>query len=353
VDPEVAALQRTAAERKDVIGLSGGLPDTELMPREEIAVALAAVVRRADEALQYAWPEGVARLRAWIAKRLSARGADVSADDVIVTSGAQQALSLIGMAHRGKRIAVGEATYPAAIAAFERAGAEAVVDDGDARYVMPGVANPSGRELLAGMPGGVVIADEAYTELRYDGTLPRPLVADARDRVWHIGTLSKTVAPGLRVGWLVPPRGEHQELIDLKEASDLQTASVTQEAAAYLLTRFDYDAHIERSRAAYRKRCEVFCTALHEVAPQLAFDEPAGGFSAWIELPDERDELALLERAIENGVSFDPGRGFRPPGSTGPSAIRASFSNAPIDQLAEGARRLATTLGASASRRHS
>ena len=359
VDEKLAALQRTAAAQRDVIGLAGGLPDTELMPREELATSLAAVVRRKDEALQYAWPEGIARLRGWIADRLNARGASISADDVVITSGAQQALSLIGMAHRGKRIAVGEATYPAALAAFERAGADPVAEHADIHYLMPGVSNPSGRELITAVPPGVVIADEAYTELRFDGVVPRPLVADARARVWHVGTLSKTLSPGLRVGWLVPPRRDKAEVLELKEAADLQAGSVTQEAAAHLLSRFDYDAHVERSRAAYRERCERLCTALRQALPRARFTEPEGGFSVWLTFDEPGDDRALLAEAIEHGVSFDAGRAFRPRGATGPLALRASFSAAPIDQLAEGARRLGVaverylTRGASASHHRS
>ena len=339
MDARLAALQRRAAETPGLIGLAGGLPSTDLMPRDELAESLDAVVRRTDEALQYAWPEGVAKLRAWVAARLAARGARIAAEDVIITSGAQQALSLVGMTLRGKRIAVGDATYPAALAAFERAGAPPIAHGGDATYVMPGIANPYGREVLTAIPDGAVIADEAYTELRFDGHVPRPLVADARDRVWHVGTLSKSVTPGLRVGWLVPPRRAKDGLLELKEAADLQTASLAQEAAAHLLARFDYDAHLARARAAYAERADRFCTALRAAAPQLAFHDPHGGFSVWLELPPGTDELALLERAIASGVSFDPGFSFR--AEKGPPALRASFSAAPIDQLAEGARRLA------------
>lgn len=339
MDARVAELQRTAAETPGLIGLAGGLPSMALVPRDALAASLEAVVRRTDEALQYAWPEGTTKLRAWVAARLAARGAAIVADDVVITSGAQQALSLVGMALRGSRIAVGDATYPAALAAFERAGAIPVARGGDARYVMPGVANPYGRDVLTGMPDGVVIADEAYTELRFDGRLPRPLVAEARERVWHIGTLSKTLTPGLRVGWLVPPRRAKDGVLELKEAVDLQTASLAQEAAAHLLARFDYDAHLARARAAYAERAQRFCSALRAAAPSLAFGEPLGGFSVWIELPPGTDELALLERAIDHGVSFDPGASFRV--EPGRPALRASFSCAPLDQLAEGAARLA------------
>jgi 2-aminoadipate transaminase len=363
VDPRIVALQKRACAR-GVIGLAGGLPATELLPRDELARVLADAATHHAVALTYDWPEGVAQLRAWIAGRLSARGATVDAQQVIVTSGAQQALSLIAMAHRGTQIAVGEATYPAAIAAFERAGVDVVADDADAHYVMPGVSNPRGVDLVEPqrawwLERGALIADEAYTELRFDGRISRPLVADAPARVWHVGTLSKTVSPGLRVGWLVPPLREHQTLLDLKEAADLQTASVTQQAAALFLARFDYDAHVERSRRHYQARAARLCEALRRELPYARFAEPEGGFAAWVELDEPGDEIGLLGEAIAAGVTIDPGRAFRPRDAPSASSFRVSFSSAPIEDLAEGAHRLAVavdrwlTRGARASRRRS
>ncbi|MBV8761417.1 MAG: PLP-dependent aminotransferase family protein [Deltaproteobacteria bacterium] len=347
MDPRVVELQKEAAGRDDVIGLAGGLPADELLPRDALAKALADVTASRDDALQYGWPEGTEQLRGWIASRLAARGAHVDPERIIVTAGAQQALTISARVLRGT-IAVGDATYAAAIDAFTRAGAKVARDHGGARYVIHGVANPQGVELVdrAALLAstGPLIVDEAYAELRFDGHTPRPLIADAPDRVWHIGTISKTIAPGLRIGWLIPPAKHHAAALDQKAAADLQTSSLTQAALARLVTQLDVDALIARARAAYREKAAALGEALHRAAPQLRFREPEGGFSIWIETGREGDDLALLRRCLDAGVMVDPGSAFRPePVPT--IAIRASYSNATPDQLAEAARRLARVLG--------
>src|SRR6185503_16423735 len=130
------------------------------------------------------------------------------------------------------------------------------------------------------------------------------------------------------------------------EAADLQAASITQIAAARLLERIDYDAHLERLRAAYYDRCERLCDALAIELPDARFVEPQGGFAAWVELDDDGDDVALLESAIDHGTSIDPGRLFRPRDARGPVAFRASFSSAPIERIAEGVQRLARAVTA-------
>ena len=346
MDPRVTELQKLAAARPDVIGLAGGLPADELLPREALARTFAEVTAVGEGALQYGWPEGIEVLRAWIAGRLAARGADVAPDSVIVTAGAQQALAIAARL-LGGAITVGEATYAAAIDAFTRAGARVVERDGSARYVIPGVANPHGVDLVDRdevlASSGPLIVDEAYAELRFDGVVPRPLLADAPDRVWHIGTISKTFAPGLRVGWLVPPAADHDAALELKSATDLQTSSLSQAALARLLATLDYDALVARARAAYAARAAAFSDALHRHAPALRFREAEGGFSIWIETDRTGDELALLRAALDGGVMVDPGFAFRPVPHA-QMAVRASYSNAPIERLDEAARRLARVL---------
>lgn len=347
MDPRVTALQKQAASRPDVIGLAGGLPALELLPREALAAALAEVTASRDGALQYGWPEGTEALRAWIASRLATRGASVDPDRVIVTAGAQQALWIAARV-LGGAIAVGDATYAAALDAFRRAGAEVVETSGTARYLIPGAANPQGVELVDRdevlASKGPLIVDEAYAELRFDGVTPRPLIADAPDRVWHIGTISKTLAPGLRVGWLIPPARHHDAALELKSACDLQTSSLSQAALARLLVTLDYDALLARSRATYASRAAALSDALHRHVPALRFREADGGFSLWLETERTGDELELLAAALEAGVMVDPGFAFCPrPRQT--IAIRASYSNLPEARLDEAARRLARVLG--------
>jgi 2-aminoadipate transaminase len=241
-------LQKRAASHAGVIGLAGGLPADDLLPKRDLARALSEVATR-DDALQYGWPEGALELRVWVARRLSARGATIGEDDVIITAGAQQALAIAAELTGETPIVVGNATYQGALQAF---GGRAVASGDGARYVIAGVTNPEGTpqrpapELLAGKRD--LIVDEAYAELRFDGRVLRPLVADARERVWHVGTISKTVAPGLRVGWLVPPPQHHERALEAKHAADLQTASVSQAALVQLLGVVDYDLLVARAR---------------------------------------------------------------------------------------------------------
>lgn len=346
MDPRILELQKQAAARDDVIGLAGGLPADELLPREALSRALAEVAASRDDALQYGWPEGTEQIRSWVARRLVARGAEIDPERVIVTAGAQQALTIAASVFRGKTIGVGDATYPAALDAFRSAGATPVARRGDVRYAITGVSNPQGRavdrhELLDGT--APIIADEAYAELRFDGELPHPLLAEAPDRVWHVGTISKTVAPGLRVGWLIPPAAQHEAAIQLKHASDLQTASISQAALARLFSLIDYDELVATSRREYGRRAEALVRALRERTRGLSFREPEGGFSIWVETRDEGDELALLETAIDEGVMLDPGGLFR----VEPSprvAFRLSFSNVDPARFDEGAARLARAL---------
>lgn len=348
MDRLISDLQKAAAADDDVVPLGGGLPAAELLPQREAAEALAAVSIGSPDALQYGWAEGDARVRAWVAARLGARGAPVDADDVIVTAGAQQALSLAAP-FLGARVAVGAATYPAAIDAFRHAGAAPTAsrERADAHYVIAGVSNPTGVDGLAGVAdallaaGVPLVVDEAYAELRFDGRLPAPLLAAGRDRVWHVGTVSKTLSPGLRVGWLVAPPAHRDAVLEAKHAADLQAGSLAQAALAALLDRLDYDRHVEAARRHYATRAEVMLTALRRHAPRAwRIGEPEGGFSIWVETEHDLDDVALLEHAIRRGVSFDPGRQFRPPDAGGGLAFRLSFSSAPLGSIAEGVRRL-------------
>ena len=337
MDPRITQLQKEAAERRDVIGLAGGLPADNLLPRDTLARALAHVTSSREDALQYGWPEGTEQVRGWVVDRLARRGATVEADRVIITAGAQQALAIAGTVLANRTISVGEAAYPGAIDAFRRAGAKVVARGGDVTYVMAGVANPLGRELPV-EGDGLLIVDEAYAELRFDGRVSRPLIGDAPHRVWHIGTISKTIAPGLRVGWLIPPPAQHDEALAIKQANDLQTASISQAALGRLVATTDYDAVVEAARAAYAERAARLVAALR-AHTDLDFTEPEGGFSIWAKTHRTGDELAFLRAALDAGVMIDPGSLFQPE-PTPEITMRLSFSSVALDQIDEAARRL-------------
>lgn len=354
-------LLRAAAADARVIGLAGGLPSEAQFPKRELARAFLRVLRRSGTpALQYGWAEGSDGLRAFVAGRLRARGADTRADDVIITSGAQQAIALALelTARAGDSVGVGAETYPAALELMRARRLVPVAQwrGPRVRYAMPAVHNPRGgaladaarAELLGA--GGAIIEDDAYAELRFDGPPARPLLADAPDRVLHVGTLSKTLSPGLRIGWLVVPDRLRERALRLKQGTDLQASSLGQAIAeAYLLgdgdlPAVDWDARLGRLRRLYRRRATLLLRALRSALPGWRFTKPAGGFAIWAEAPPDApavEELTLLRHAVAAGVAFDPGSTFRPDAAPRPLAVRLCFSAAPTASFQDGAQRLA------------
>lgn len=341
---------RRAARWDGLIRLAGGLPAIELVPAIELADGFARAIGDPDASWQYGWPEGHVALRTWIAAQMRARGESVTADDVIITAGAQQALALATaeLCTSGARVAVGEASYPAALDVFRLCGA-VPIERGpcELSYVMAGVRNPTGADgapsvaqaLASGRP---VIVDEAYARLRFDGRTPTRALDRAREQVWLVGTVSKVLCPGLRIGWLVPPRRHVAPVLARKQASDLQTGSLVQAVLASALERLDVDAHAARLRIAYQARAARMLDALVRYVPSWTYGEPEGGFSVYVTTPEPGDENALLAAAIAAGVSFDPGHLFRAAPSTDqPMRFRLCYSAVPENEIAEGVRRLA------------
>jgi len=352
---------RAAAGDRRVIGLAGGLPAEAQFPKRALAMAFLRVLRRTGTpALQYGWAEGSAGLRGFVADRLAQRGAAVAADDVIITSGAQQAIAIALelTARGGDQVGVGAETYPAALELMRARRLIPVArwSGPRVRYVMPAVHNPRGDAMGAGVRAellatrGLIIEDDAYAELRFDGPPARPLLADAPDRVLHVGTLSKTLSPGLRIGWLVAPRRLRARALRLKQGTDLQASSLGQAIAElYLLgdqgePGVDWEARLRRLRRFYRRRATLLARALAAHLPSWRFTAPAGGFAIWAEAPEpERpiDELGFLRAAVAAGVAFDPGSIFRADRAARPLAARLCFSAAPAGAFEEAARRLA------------
>jgi len=359
---EIEILQRKAAGESGVIGMGGGLPSPRQFPRRALVRALTdAVFQASPPALQYAWPEGSDDLRARIAEYMTARGAGVEPDRILVTSGAQQALMVASqvLCPRGSRIFTDPETYPGALELFRTRGIDPIpfpegtdltASDACAAYVMPVVSNPRGltmseearRSLLeSGLP---ILEDDAYGDLRFDGPGPRPLLPEAPDRVFFIGTFSKTLAPGLRVGWLIPPERLLEDATRVKKDADLQANGLGQAIVEHFLRNEGYTKQLVRLRSFYRRRAKKLAAAVRRELPGWRFDFPEGGFALWLEAPEPDcagGELGLLEAAIEEGLSFDPGSSFRPDGSPRPLAVRLCFSALEPDELAEGAKRLA------------
>jgi 2-aminoadipate transaminase len=349
VDPRVEDLQRQCVARPGILSLAGGLPAAATFPVAALATALGETER---DALQYDWPEGRAGLRRWIAGRLRQRGADVSPDDVLLTSGAQQALDIAVQLTppERRRFAVPDACYPGALELFAAAGAELVgtAEAADLYYAMPAVENPTGRGLprserawLLGR-GALVLEDDAYAELRFDDEPPpAPLLAAARDRVLHVGTLSKTLCPGLRVGWLVTPPRLTEAARRAKLRADLQGNSLAQSIVERYLEQEDYDARLGSLRSRYARGADALMAALRRLLPECRFAAPEGGFSLWVTTPEAWDEVEVLRAALAQGTSFDPGSAFRRDGAKSPFAMRLAFSTRPVEEMEEAVQRLA------------
>lgn len=349
-------LLRCAANREGVISFAGGLPAPETFPHRALERACSAAIQ--DTALQYAWPEGRPGLREAIAARMRQRGAGVLAEDVIITNGAQDALAIAVEVLGALQVHVDAVTYPGALDIFEHGQCE---PDATAPhpvvYVMPAVSNPRGalmgaEERRRALQAQWIIEDDAYGELLFHGPAPRPLIADAPDRVFFIGTFSKTIAPGLRVGWLIAPPTLRAKVREMKARRDLQACGLSQAVVERLLGAPDFEDRLEKLRAHYCQRSERLLTALVHL-PGVRFSIPAGGFSVWVETDLPGSDAAWLYTALEHGVAFDPGDLFRAHPTRDPTlSMRLSFSAVPMDQIEAGVARLDQALRARRHHRH-
>ena len=351
----VERLQRMAAARSDVLSFAGGLPDPEIFPRTALTRAfLRAIGHSGAPALQYGWPEGRPALRELIANRLRARGASVAADDVLVTSGAQQAISIATQLvfRRSKRVRLDPETYSGALELFRARGLDFAFDlDGaDGAYVMPQIDNPRGqtmseaarRALLKGAHRSKLwlIEDDAYADIVFTGEPSQPLLAEVPDSTFHVGTFSKNLCPGLRVGWLVAPHAFRERALEMKRDTDLQANSLAQSILEEFFAHDDFEARIAKARRLYRRRAARLADALRHHLPRWSFDEPRGGFSIWVDTAHAGDDVAFLRRALAHGTSFDPGSLFRvAEGAT--LSLRLSYSCLPEASIQAGVQRLA------------
>jgi DNA-binding transcriptional MocR family regulator len=366
-------------ERPEVISFAGGLPAPELFDVDGLRAAFDRVLTSpaARSALQYAPTEGDPRLRGLVAARMTAHGLPTAAGDLLVTTGSQQALTLVATAllDPGAVVAVEEPTYLAALQCFGLAGARVVPVASDADgldpdalaevvvrerpallYLVPTFANPTGRTLpldrraavvdLAVRHGFWVVEDDPYGELRYRGTPMAPLAAQpgAEERVLHLGSFSKIASPGLRLGWLRAPAALRPSLTVAKQAADLHTSTIDQAAAAEWLASVDVDAHVRGLCTAYRERRDAMVAALPGSVPDgSTWSDPDGGMFAWVRLPGDVDTAELLRTALEHDVAFVPGAPFYA-GTPDRATLRLSFTTNTPEIIAEGMRRLGAAL---------
>jgi 2-aminoadipate transaminase len=375
-------------ERPEVISFAGGLPAPEVFPVAEFQEACQLVLaEKGAAALQYGTTEGYQPLREMIARHASRYGIKSRPENVLITSGSQQALDLIGklLINPGDRLLVEAPTYLGALQAFTVYGAdyvEVATDDNGLctelldealrsgpkfMYVLPNFQNPGGTTLswqrrvelvnLADKYGIPIIEDDPYGQLRYEGEhLPSLLVLDrenlSRDNghslgnVIYLSTFSKTLAPGLRLAWILAPEEVIAKLVQLKQGADLHTSTFVQ-MVTYEVARGGFlDEHVRHIRQVYRERRDVMLEALEEhFPPEVTWTRPAGGLFLWVRLPEGMNAVTLLEAALRENVAFVPGESFYAYGNgEGARHFRLNFSNAQPDMIREGIRRIAVAI---------
>ncbi len=382
----------TITQRPGMISFAGGLPAPDVFPIQRFEEACHKVLTQQGAlALQYGATEGYEPLRTLIADNMARYGIKAKTENVLITSGSQQALDLIGklFINRGDRVLVEAPTYLGALQAFNVYGADYVsvpIDENGLRtelleaplrsgpkfmYVLPNFQNPAGTTLsegrrhelvlLADRYGIPIVEDDPYGQLRYEGEHLPPLVVLDRENlrrddgysignVIYLSTFSKTLAPGLRLGWIVAPPDVIGKLAQLKQGADLHTSTFTQ-FVAYEVARDGFlDQHVKLIRRIYSERRNVMLQALEEFFPSWAtWTHPHGGLFLWVTLPQGLDMKAVFNSAIEQNVAFVPGDSFYAHGPhddshEGSRHMRLNFSNAQPEQIREGIRRLATAV---------
>lgn len=345
---------RQVAGDENIISFSGGLPSARTFPREQLAQVAGEVLRDGpDELLQYGWPEGQPELRERIARRLARRGLEVSADDVLITNGAQDAIGFVIDALKAREVQTDALTYSTALDLFRHRRCEPRTSYAPLRYAMPAMHNPLGRSLNDAeraecLKNEWIIEDDAYADLVFDGVAPPSLAVEANDRVFHIGTLSKTVAPGLRVGWLVAPPAFREKLRVLKNDQDLHSNGLSQAIASKLLEDDDgFEVRLGQLRSFYATCADRLVSELARI-PEVKFEAPRGAFSIWVETPFAVDDETALRSAVRDfKVSWDAGRLFRTePKHDDRLAFRLNYSALPAARFEEGVSRLKRVLDA-------
>ncbi|NUQ97461.1 MAG: PLP-dependent aminotransferase family protein [Streptomyces sp.] len=360
--------------RPEVINFAGGLPAPELFDAQGVAEAFGSVLAGASaRALQYSTTEGEPALRGALAARTAARGLPTDADDILVTTGSQQALSLLATAllEPGDVVLVESPCYLAALQVFAFAGARVVAVPGDGDgvdpdaleelvvrerpkllYTVPTFQNPTGRTMPADRRAAVaavaarrglwIVEDDPYGELRFEGERV-PWIAsyeEAADRTVLLGSFSKVMAPGLRLGWLRAPRELRRACVVAKQAADLHTPTLNQLAAARYLADRDLDAHVARVAGVYRERRDAMLAGLAEALPEgSTWARPKGGMFLWARLPEPYDTTALLPQVVRHDVAYVPGAPFYA-GDPDRSTLRLCFVTQTPEEIREGLRRL-------------
>lgn len=354
-------------ERPEVISFAGGLPSPDTFPVERVRASTETILKTAPvPALQYGPTEGYLPLREWIAERHSTGSVRIDPADVLVTTGSQQALDLLGktLIDPGSRVLVETPTYLGALQAFSlsepafvsvpsddngpqpRMLTKDLVDGARFMYCLPNFQNPTGRRIpleqrrqlakVALDAGLLIVEDDPYGALSYKGDVLPTLKSMIPDNVVYLGSFSKVLTPGLRVGYLIAPQALYHKLVQAKQAADLHTPSFTQRIVHESIKDGFLDAHIPTIRELYRQRCHVMLEAMREHFPKSAtWNSPEGGMFIWVALPPGIDSAKLLEKAIAENVAFVPGAPFfanEPQRNT----LRLSFATVSPERIQRG-----------------
>lgn len=372
-------------EVPDVISFAGGLPAPEVFPIDEFKRACIKVLEEnGAQSLQYSTTDGYLPLRDMIARHSKRYGIEVTADNIIITSGSQQALDLLGkiFINSGDRILVESPTYLGALQAWNAYGAEFIPVPFDEEgmitqelenrlrigpkfiYVLPNFQNPTGVTLsferrlhlieLAEKYGVPIVEDDPYGQLRYEGeNLPAVEVLDAQTRspagcysgnVIYLSTFSKTLAPGIRLAWVIATPEVIQKLVLAKQGADLHTAIFNQMVVYEVAHGGFLDEHVKTIRKVYKERRDTMLDTLSEHMPdEVSWTHPKGGLFLWVTLPECIDSTKLLKVSVKKKVAFVPGNPFFPQGG-GKNTMRLNFSNAVPEKINEGIARLSSSI---------
>lgn len=380
----VGAILQAAADPK-IISFAGGLPAPELFPVKEMKAAVDKVFEEhGQEAMQYGAAKGVTALREVIQQHVKEKeNVDSELDNVLVTTGSEQALDLVGKAFvdPGDTVLVEQPTYLCALDVFRSYGANfaSVEMDEDGMkmdaleealkanpntkliYTVPNFQNPTGRTMteerrkqlaeLAEKYDVYVLEDNPYGEIRFAGQhVPAVKSFDKSGHVFYMSTFSKTLAPGFRLGWLVADRAVVNKLTVLKQSADLHTDNLAQFAVAQFFADNDVDAHVKEISALYGKRKDLMLEGIKKYFPEgVKYTDPEGGMFLWVEVPGVDDTVELFKECLEHDVAFVPGDPFFA-GEVQPGAFRLNYSNMKEDQIEVGLKRLGAALTAAVNK---
>lgn len=379
MNPSVIREILKVTEKPGIISFAGGLPSPQTFPIDAMRQASERVLKDDGKAaLQYAASEGYAPLREWVAQDLLKQGMHISPDQVLITTGSQQGLDLVAkiLIDAGSRILVETPTYLGALQAFTPMEPVVVgvdsddhgVDADDLRakvgngadkarfvYLLPNFQNPTGRTMteahraavaqVAFETGLPIIEDNPYGDLWFDAPPAPSLISRHPEGSVYLGSFSKILAPGLRLGYLVAPKTLYPKLLQAKQAADLHTPSFNQRVVAEVLKDGFIERHVPTIRALYKQQCEAMLAALdREMAGLgLTWNRPVGGMFLWVQLPQGLKAVPLLEKAVAKGVAFVPGFAFYAQDAN-ESTLRLSFVTATVDQINTGMAALAAAI---------